>query len=336
MEGELCQWEWYQDRQHEVCPAQPQLLASEIESRDLWISGIGLIAAVYFLYRSKELEADQLSTGRVIRVFSDHFRFLLILYTAYETRMEPWQQVLFDLVFPVYNLSLGLYPKLTLPVLSYLQVSLEGCESLLAWNLLLLGVVSVSLLPFFPRYTYLSYFNLLSCPDTQLAVSLAFSHYTLPQTTFQALLCFTTSLQWSLFSLLLPATTMSDSQYSSTSSGKQLYSTDFREGCGLWTLVIKSFQVLLICSLHFVKVYFRQLPGYGLAGLLLLITTYRQIQGENWPYTLRLVNFISDDSTLSIVLLTLWTRWRSPWLVVAAFWMPVRQSWRVVYSNTKN
>lgn len=322
-------------RKEETCPIQLEFPAVELEQRDLAISAVGLVIAVYFRYRSKDLYPEQLTTGRVVRVLSDHLRFLLILYSAYEPHLRPWMQVLFDLVFPVYNLSLALYPYTTLPLLSSLASSLQGCHTILSWNLVLVffALLCTCACSCSTRYELLTYFNLLVVPDTQLVVSRAFARYGRTQTQLQATFCFATSMEWALFSLMLPAIHLADSSYSSTYSSKLIYGSDYRSGFSLWPMAVQSFQLLLVYVLHFTRIYFASLPGFTMVILLLLGYTYRQIQTGNWPYTLRVLNFMADDTALALELLVLWTRWRSEYLLIGAFVLPLRQSWRFVYSK---
>lgn len=316
----------------ETCAVQLQFPAVEVEGRDLAVSAVGLVIAVYFRYRSKDLDAQEVTTGRVVRVLSDHLRFLLILCTAYEPHLRPWMQVLFDLVFPMYNLSLALYPYTTLPLLSSLT-SLQGCQAILSWNLALLFLAflctCVRSCP--NRYELLTYFNLLVVPDAQLVVSRAFARYGRTQTQLQAAFCFATSMEWALFSLLLPAIHLADSSYSSGNSAKLIYNADYRQDYSLWPIVVQSFQLLLIYVLHFTRVYFVSLPGFTMVILLLLGYVYRQLQAGSWPYTLRVLNFMADDTAFALELLVLWTRWRSEYLLIVAFALPLRQSWRLVY-----
>jgi hypothetical protein len=331
--NDICEVEFLMKRE-EMCQVRLEFPAVEIEATDLWISAVGAIFAVYFLYRSKDLDDQHLTTGRVVRVFSEHFRFLLILYTAYEPCMRSWMQVLFDLVFPVYNLSLALYPHITLPLFTSFSASLEGSHAILSWNL---GLLFLALLCTCPkscilRYELLTYFNILVVPDAQLAVSKAFARYGSTQTSLQAAFCFATSIQWALFSLMLPAIQAGDSSYLSTSSAKLIYGSDYRSGFSLWPLAIKTFQFILIYLLHFTRLYFAALPGFSVAIFLLFSYVYRQVQTGTWPYALRVLNFVADDSALGIMLLVLWTRWRNEYLLIAAFVLPLRQSWRIMYS----
>lgn len=331
--SDMCELEGWM-RRDEVCPVRLEFPTVEIEGGDVWISAVGAIFTIYFLYRSKDLDDQLLTTGRIIRVFSEHFRFLLILYTAYEPHMRAWMQVIFDLVFPMYNLSLAVYPHISLPLLTSLSTTLAGSHAILSWNLLLLFLAFLCTIPksCTLRYELLTYFNLLVVPDAFLVVSKAFARYGSTQTALQAAFCFATSMQWALFSLMLPAIHIGDRSLLSASTAKLIYGSDYRSGLPLWPLAIKTVQFLLIYLLHFTRLYFAALPGFSMAIFLLFSYIYRQVQTGTWPYTLRVLNFVADDSTLGIILLVLWTRWRNEYLLIAAFVLPLRQSWRIVYS----